>query len=154
MENDTSYSVDFSGKPQKVEADPNTPEARKILADSIRVMIKAWLLQDRTKLIMNTVLEWCAKYRKVKPEKMDWQEKEKLQKELETLMSLWKASFKELMELDGEYDGIRKRAAAYYGKNVMPKYERHPHIEKMFNEMFNDLLGDNDAEGEEWKNGE
>jgi hypothetical protein len=146
-----SYSIDFSGKPQPEEAPKgkgSTPESKQLMADSMKVLFKSLVLKKIAEKAMMAVMAFCVKYKNVKPDSVDYETREKIYAEAEELMGVWRVSIQELKKLDEEYEEVRKRVNAYYGKEIMPKREYPPGVK----EMYDEVLGDADSDW--WKRGE
>ncbi len=146
-----SYSIDFSGKPQPEEAPKgkgSTPESKKLMADSMRVLFKSLVLKKVAEQAAAAVMAFCIKYKGVTPDSVDYETREKICAEAEELMGVWRVAIKELKKLDDEYEEVRQRVNTYYGKEIMPKREYPPGVKEMYDEILDETKSD------WWKNGE
>lgn len=119
--------------------------AETMLAELLIIRHRQHCLWQKSNKLNDKVTALQIKWENVIPENEIWQQKEALRADVEGLIVEVKCGIAETKKLDENYEELRSRVNAHYGKEVMKK--RNSGIQQMYEEM----LGDDD--GEAWKRG-
>lgn len=131
-EDETSYNVDFSGKPKK----KHDPEGSKMVGECMAIMMRSLALRKVAEKQFVRITEFHEKHKGKNPDDTPWQEKEQICAEAEKLMGEVSEGIRQLKKLDDDYEELRERVNRYYGTEIMKKHYNSTGIEEMYKEIL------------------
>jgi len=114
---------------------------RDILEEAIEILEQSEILKGTAIWTSDEIEKFVSKYSDEEFDELPWDEKEEVSKTGEELMGRMKVSINELKKLSNRYEGIRKRLKEEYNDDRLPPLR----------DKIEDLLGEDDDEGEDWK---